>query len=73
MKREKPSRKAVIAGTGAAMDIPNGAIGHGRPGRDRARRSKVTVCYRATSVPVSISSARGRPPDSPTAPEPARC
>ncbi|WP_406511737.1 hypothetical protein OG851_07640 [Streptomyces sp. NBC_00161] len=40
MKQEKSSRKAVIAGTGAGMDIPNGVIGNGRTGRSQARRSR---------------------------------
>ncbi|MFF3085098.1 hypothetical protein ACFVRB_08615 [Streptomyces nojiriensis] len=56
------------------MDIPNGVIGNGRTaGRAQARRIKVIVCHRATSVSVSTSSARGLPPDSPAPPEPARC
>ncbi|WP_327386769.1 MULTISPECIES: hypothetical protein [unclassified Streptomyces] len=33
MNQEKSSRMAVIAGTGAGMDIPNGVIGKGRTGR----------------------------------------
>ncbi|WP_327739005.1 hypothetical protein OG749_39800 [Streptomyces nojiriensis] len=74
MEQEKSSRVAVIAGTGADMDIPNGVIGHGRTaGRAQARRIQVIVCHRATSVSVSTSSARGLPPDSPAPPEPARC
>lgn len=73
VKQEKSSRKAVIAGTGAGMDIPNGVIGNGRTGRSQARRIKVIVCRRATSVSVSTSSARGLPADSPAPLEPARC
>ncbi|MFD9366962.1 hypothetical protein ACFWA6_04520 [Streptomyces sp. NPDC060020] len=33
MKQEQSSRLAVIAGTGADMDIPNGVFGNGRTGR----------------------------------------
>ncbi|MFD5413408.1 hypothetical protein [Streptomyces nojiriensis] len=74
MTQEKSSRVAVIAGTGADMDIPNGVIGNGRTaGRAQARRIKVIVCHRATSVSVSTSSAHGLPPDSPAPLEPARC
>ncbi|MFJ3234716.1 hypothetical protein [Streptomyces sp. NPDC086787] len=41
VNQEKFSRVAVIAGTGADMDIPNGVIGNGRTGRAQARRIKV--------------------------------
>ncbi|MER6776695.1 MULTISPECIES: hypothetical protein [unclassified Streptomyces] len=72
MKREKSGRKALIAGTGAGMGIPNGVIGNGRTGRALARRIKVIVRHRATSVSVSTSSAR--PAAGQAAPlEPARC
>ncbi|MFD8424908.1 hypothetical protein [Streptomyces sp. NPDC059466] len=73
MKQEKFSRVAVTAGIGVDMDIPNGLIGDGRTGRAQARRIKVSVCHRPTSVSVSTSSARGLHPDSPAPPEPARC
>ncbi|MFF4444140.1 hypothetical protein [Streptomyces sp. NPDC001502] len=73
VKQEKSSRMAVVAGTGADMGIPNRVIGDGRTGRARARRIKVIVCRRATSVSVSTSSARGLPPGSPVPLEPARC
>ncbi|MFD8219885.1 hypothetical protein ACFV2U_40950 [Streptomyces sp. NPDC059697] len=67
MNQENSSRVAVIAGTGADMDIPNRVIGSGRTGRAQARRIKVIVCHRVTSVSVSTSDAhtsRGarRPP-----------
>ncbi|MEV6396796.1 hypothetical protein AB0M39_18755 [Streptomyces sp. NPDC051907] len=73
VKQEKSSRMAAIAGTGADMDIPNRVIGNGRTGRAQARRIKVIVGHRATSVSVSTSSARKLPPDSPAPLEPARC
>ncbi len=73
VKQEKSSRMAVIAGTGADMNIPNGVIGNGWTGRAQARRIKVIVCHRATSVSVSTSSARGLSPDSPAPLEPTRC
>ncbi|MFD7912120.1 hypothetical protein ACFV30_15550 [Streptomyces sp. NPDC059752] len=73
MNQEKSSRMAVIAGTGAGMDIPNGVIGNGRTGRAQARRIKAIVRHRPTSVSVSTSSARGLPPDSPAPLEPAGC
>ncbi|WP_328791697.1 MULTISPECIES: hypothetical protein [unclassified Streptomyces] len=73
MNQEKSSRTAVIAGTGAGMDIPNRVIGNGRTGRAQARRIKAIVRHRATSVSVSTSSARGLPPDGPAPLEPARC
>ncbi|MET9688110.1 hypothetical protein ABZY81_06495 [Streptomyces sp. NPDC006514] len=73
MKQEKSSRMAVIAGTGADTDIPNRAIGNGRTGHAQARRIKVILCHRATSVSVSTSSARSLPADSPVPLEPARC
>ncbi|MER6197711.1 hypothetical protein ABT234_10110 [Streptomyces sp. NPDC001586] len=73
MKQEQSSRTAVIAGTGTAMDIPNRVIGNGRTGRAQARRIKVIVRQRATSVSVGTSSARGLPADRPAPLEPARC
>lgn len=73
VKQEQSSRMDVIAGTGADMNIPNRAIGHGRTGCAQARRTKVIVRRRATSVSVSASSACGLPSDSPVPLEPARC
>ncbi|WP_371592352.1 hypothetical protein [Streptomyces virginiae] len=72
MKQEKSRRMAVIAGTGAAMDIPDGVIGKGRTGRARARRIRMIVRHRPTSGSVSAGSARHLPPDSSAPPEPAR-
>ncbi|MFD9475914.1 hypothetical protein [Streptomyces nojiriensis] len=72
VKQEQSSRMAVIAGTGADMDIPNRVIGNGRTGRAQARRIKAIVCHRATSASVSTSSARSLPPGSPVPLEPAR-
>ncbi|WP_158711948.1 hypothetical protein [Streptomyces virginiae] len=72
MKQEKSRRMAVIAGTGAAMDIPDGVIGKARTGRARARRIRMIVRHRPTSVSVSAGSARHLPPDSSAPPEPAR-
>ncbi|MFD8007187.1 hypothetical protein [Streptomyces mirabilis] len=57
MNQENSSRVAVIAGTGADMDSPDGVIGSGRTGRAQARRIKVIVCHRVTSVSVSTSNA----------------
>ncbi|MER5928600.1 hypothetical protein [Streptomyces sp. NPDC002054] len=73
VKQEKSSRAAVIAGTGADIGIPNRMIGNGRTGCTQARRIKVIICHRATSVSVSTSSARSLPPDSPAPLEPVRC
>jgi hypothetical protein len=39
------------------MDSPNGVIGRVRIGRAQARRIKVIVCHRVTSVSVSTSNA----------------
>lgn len=57
VNQENSGRVAVIAGTGADMDSPNGVIGRARIGRARARRIKVIVCHRVTSVSVSTSNA----------------
>lgn len=53
VNQENSGRVAVIAGTGADMDSPNGVIG-----RAQARRIKVIVCHRVTSVSVSTSNAQ---------------
>jgi hypothetical protein len=58
VNQENSGRVAVIAGTGADMDSPNGVIGRVRMGRAQARRIKVLVCHRVTSVSVSTSNAR---------------
>ncbi|MFJ6486465.1 MULTISPECIES: hypothetical protein [unclassified Streptomyces] len=63
MKQEKPSRAAVIVGTGADVGT----------GRAQTRRTKVIVRHRPTSVSVSIRSARSLPPESPAPLEPTRC
>lgn len=80
MNHENSGRVAVIAGTGADMGSPNGVIGSGRTGRAQARRIKVIVCHRVTSVSVSTSNAHtqqgrvaGLHPDSRAPLEPARC
>ncbi|MGW6847095.1 hypothetical protein [Streptomyces sp. NPDC054958] len=57
MNQEKSSRAAVIVGTGADMDVPDGVNGCGRTGRAEARRFKVIVRHRAASVSVSTSNA----------------
>ncbi|MEU9418097.1 hypothetical protein [Streptomyces sp. NPDC048272] len=72
VKQVKPSRAAVIAGTGADMGIPNGVIGHGRIGRAQVHRIKASVCHRAPSASVSTSIARGLPADSPALSESVR-
>ncbi|MFD9461134.1 hypothetical protein [Streptomyces sp. NPDC060027] len=53
MNQVNSGRVAVIAGTGADMDIPSGMIGSVRIGRAQGRRIKVIVCHRVTSVSVS--------------------
>ncbi|MEU5485010.1 hypothetical protein [Streptomyces mirabilis] len=58
MNQENSGRVAVIAGTGADMDSPNGVIGRVRIGSAQCRRVKVTVGHRVTSVSVSTSNAR---------------
>lgn len=80
VNHENSGRVAVIAGTGADMGSPNGVIGSGRTGRAQARRIKVIVCHRVTSVSVSTSNAHtqqgrvaGLHPDSRAPLEPARC
>jgi hypothetical protein len=57
VNQENSGRVAVIAGTGADMDIPYGVIGSVRIGCAQARRIKVIVCHRVTSV--SVSTSRG--------------
>ncbi|MFF0000483.1 hypothetical protein [Streptomyces avermitilis] len=57
MNQENSARVAVIAGTGADMDSPNGVIGRVWIGRAQARGIKVIVCHRVTSVPVSTGNA----------------
>ncbi|GAX58709.1 hypothetical protein SO3561_10284 [Streptomyces olivochromogenes] len=58
MNQKNSGHVAVIAGTGADMDSPNGVIGRVRIGRAQARRIKVIVCHRVTSVFVTTSSAQ---------------
>ncbi|MGW4979590.1 hypothetical protein [Streptomyces mirabilis] len=57
MNQVNSGRVAVIAGTGADMDISSGMIGSVRIGRAQGRRIKVIVCHRVTSVSGSPANA----------------
>ncbi|MGW8780838.1 hypothetical protein ACWGNM_22660 [Streptomyces sp. NPDC055796] len=59
VKQEKSSRMAVIAGTGADMDIPNGVIGNGRTRRVQARRTKVIVVVTGSPSPEAAERGTG--------------
>ncbi|MFD9564100.1 hypothetical protein [Streptomyces sp. NPDC059994] len=57
MNQVNAGRVAVIAVTGADMDISSGLTGSVRIGRTQGRRIKVIACHRVTSVSVSPAHA----------------